>query len=229
MIEEDFKGTFITNPSIIQYKLKNIKVFLFDWDGVFNDGRKDIDGHSGFSEIDAMGTNMMRFSYYLLHQQLPLSVILTGEHNKLAMSFAQRENFDTVYYKTSHKRIALEHLCAHYKIAAEEILFVFDDVLDFFVAKQAGVRCMIGRTVHTLLNQFAINNNLVDYVTKYDGGNCAMREISELIMSLQNNFNEAIENRMEFSEVYKNYLQLKKNIATEFFMTKDFKVTQGSF
>jgi len=87
---------------------------------------------------------------------------------------------------------------------------------------------MIGRAVHSLLNQFAIENNLVDYVTKYDGGNCAVREVTELIMSLQDNFNDTIENRMQFSDVYQTYLQLKKNIATEFFTTKDFRITQGN-
>ena len=62
--EEFFKGVFITDVAIIQQKLQQVKAFIFDWDGVFNDGRKDIQGNSGFSEIDSMGINMMRFSYY---------------------------------------------------------------------------------------------------------------------------------------------------------------------
>ncbi len=68
--EEYFKGVFITDASVIQQKLKKIKAFIFDWDGVFNDGRKDIDGNSSFSEVDSMGVNMMRFSYYLFKSSI---------------------------------------------------------------------------------------------------------------------------------------------------------------
>lgn len=219
--EEYFKGKFVTEASIIKEKLKNIKAFVFDWDGVFNDGRKNISGHSSFSEVDSMGVNMMRFSYYLLNNHLPLSLIFTGENNDLAISFAQRENFNFVYYKTAQKKLALTHLCEQYNIAADEILFVFDDVLDFSVAKLAGVRCMIGRDVNGLLTKFAIENNLVDYITKYDGNNNAVREVSELIMAMTDNFELTIENRMHFSESYQNYLRLRKNITTEFFTTRE--------
>jgi len=226
MGEEIFNGIFVTDASIIQQKLKNIKAFLFDWDGVFNDGRKNIDGHSDFSEIDSMGINMMRFSYYLLHNELPLTLIFTGENNELAISFAKRENFDFVYYKTSHKKLALTHLCEHYNISPEEILFVFDDVLDFSVAQLAGVRCMVNHSSNNMLKKFAIEKNLVDYITANDGQNNAVREVSELIMHLQNNFDETIENRMHFSESYQHYLQLRKNITTEFFLTKENRIIQ---
>jgi len=40
--EEFFKGVFITDVAIIQQKLQQVKAFIFDWDGVLNDGRKDI-------------------------------------------------------------------------------------------------------------------------------------------------------------------------------------------
>jgi 3-deoxy-D-manno-octulosonate 8-phosphate phosphatase (KDO 8-P phosphatase) len=226
MTQEIFNGTFITDTSIIQQKLKNIKAFLFDWDGVFNDGRKNIDGHSNFSEIDSMGINMMRFSYYLLHNKLPLTLIFTGENNDLAISFAKRENFDFVYYKTSHKKLALTHLCEQYNISPEEILFVFDDVLDFSVAQLAGIRCMVNYSSNPLLKKFAVDKSLVDYITANDGENNAVREVSELVMYLQNNFDETIENRMHFSESYQQYLQLRKNITTAFFLTKENRIIQ---
>jgi 3-deoxy-D-manno-octulosonate 8-phosphate phosphatase (KDO 8-P phosphatase) len=227
MIAEDyFKGEFITDVSTIQQKLKKIKAFIFDWDGVFNDGRKDINGNSSFSEVDSMGVNMMRFSYYLLHDGLPVSVILTGENNKLAISFAQRESFHAVFYKTSDKKKGLDFLCGQYNIAPDEVLFVFDDVLDFSVAKLAGARFMIGRTDNVLLRKFAIDNNLVDYMTFNNGRDHAVREVSELAMMLQNNFNETIENRMHFSDAYKTYLQLRNTVTTQFFITKNSQIIE---
>lgn len=224
--ENYFKGVFATDASVIKEKLQNIKAFVFDWDGVFNNGRKDINGYSNFSEIDAMGTNMMRFSYYLLHGHLPVSIILTGENNKLAISFAQRENFHSVFYKTLNKKMALDYLCEQYKIAADEVLFVFDDVLDFSVAKLAGLRFMAGRSVNSMLIKFAVDNYLVDYITEHDGNNHAVREVSELVMTLENNFNNTIENRMHFSNAYKNYLQLRTGISTQFFITKEHQIIE---
>lgn len=224
--EEYFKGVFVTNASIIQQKLKKIKAFIFDWDGVFNDGRKDIDGNSSFSEVDSMGVNMMRFSYYLLNHELPVTIILTGENNKLAISFAKRENFHTVFYKTPDKEKALIFLCEQYNITSEEVLFVFDDVLDLAVAELAGARFMIGRSDNTLLRKFAIDNNLVDYITINNGRDHAVREVSELVMMSQNNFNETIENRMHFSNAYTTYLQLRNTISTQFFITKNSQIIE---
>lgn len=221
-----FDGVFITDVSVVQQKLQNIKAFIFDWDGVFNDGRKDLDGNSSFSEIDSMGINMMRFSYYLLHGRLPISIIISGEHNKLAMLFATRENFHSLFHKMLNKKIALEYLCNQHNITSEEVLFVFDDVLDFTVAKAAGLRCMIGRVAGKQLMKFAIDNNLVDYITKHDGNNYGLREISEMIMTLSGNFNTTIENRMHFSEAYTSYLQLRKNISTSFFVAKENQVAE---
>ena len=224
--EEYFKGEFITDASIIQQKLKKVKAFIFDWDGVFNDGRKDINGNSSFSEVDSMGVNMMRFSYYLLNHQLPIAIILTGENNKLAISFAQRESFHAAFYKTPDKKKGLDFLCEQYNITPGEVLFVFDDVLDLAVAKLAGARFMIGRSDNTLLRKFAIDNNLVDYITINNGRDHAVREVSELVMILQNNFNETIENRMHFSNAYKTYLQLRNAISPQFFITKNSQIIE---
>jgi len=218
--EEYFEGVFVTRALTIQQKLQHIKAFVFDWDGVFNDGRKNIEGHSSFSETDSMGLNMMRFSYYLQHQQLPVSVILTGESNKLAISFAQRENFHLVYYKMPNKKKALDHLCEAYKLSPTEVLFVFDDVLDFSVAQLVGVRCMVTHSANTLLKKFAIEKELVDYITKHNGNDNALREISELMMTLSGNFDLTIENRMHYSELYHEYIQLRKSVSTQSFITK---------
>ena len=36
-------------------QLHGIRALVFDWDGVFNDGWKDAQGGSPFSEVDSMG------------------------------------------------------------------------------------------------------------------------------------------------------------------------------
>ena len=46
-------GNFITNEALMQEKLKSIKAFVFDWDGVFNNGEKSGGGSSNFNEVDS--------------------------------------------------------------------------------------------------------------------------------------------------------------------------------
>jgi 3-deoxy-D-manno-octulosonate 8-phosphate phosphatase (KDO 8-P phosphatase) len=70
-------GTFLTPPSRIKSSLANIKAFVLDWDGVFNDGRKTSETDSTFSEIDSMGINLLRFDYWLRNNQFLLNFILT--------------------------------------------------------------------------------------------------------------------------------------------------------
>lgn len=63
ILEDYFKGEFVINSTALRQKFRTIKAFVFDWDGVFNNGQKNIDGHSTFSEVDSMGVNLIRFRW----------------------------------------------------------------------------------------------------------------------------------------------------------------------
>src|SRR6185436_2368860 len=89
-------GEFISPPSLFIDKLKKVKAVLFDWDGVFNNGFKQGDQGSIFSEVDAMGTNLIRFSLWRMNGVLPIAAIITGENNPAAIQLAQREKFHAV-------------------------------------------------------------------------------------------------------------------------------------
>ncbi len=221
-----FKGRFISSPSVIQQKLKQIKAYIFDWDGVFNNGHKYADGSSSFSETDAMGTNLLRFNHYLKKRQLPATGIITGEQNKAAFQFASRENFNHVYYNIKHKKTALEHFCEQYNFKPSEFLFVFDDVLDFSISKIAGVRIMIAHSCNTLLIEFAIKNNLIDYITFHDGLNGAVREASELIMYLSGIFDKTIDERARYSKDYQTFINKRNEQSTNFYTLNNNVMTQ---
>lgn len=202
-------GTFRTPPAKLSEKLKGIKALLFDWDGVFHSGSKSESEISSFSEADSMGINMLRFAYYLRNQQIPYSAIVTGENNPTARFFAQREHFDAVFAGVKDKRIVLEKICAQNKLKPEEILFVFDDILDLSVAKQVGVRMMIHRKSGVLLNHYAQKHQLFDYKTATEGNRHAIREVCELSLGLLGQFDKVIEERMHFSETYQTYISLR--------------------
>ncbi|MDB5273718.1 MAG: phosphatase [Chitinophagaceae bacterium] len=216
-------GVFITPPSVLIEKLSRVKAILFDWDGVFNDGRKTPSSGSGFSEVDAMGINMLRFSLWLsqTNKQRIKSAIITGETNPSAFAFARREAFDTVYYQMKDKTKALEHFCTTHQLKAEEIAFFFDDILDLSLAQKVGMRFLIQRKNGLAFNQYIAEQQLADYATSGDGGQYGIREVSELWMTLNNTLPEVISKRMQFKGDYSDFITQRNNsMTTNFFQLK---------
>jgi len=225
-IAAHFKGSFATEAGTIQQKLARIKAYVFDWDGVFNDGVKNESGSSPFNEVDSMGTNLLRFNHYLHTGELPVFVVISGEHNKAAQTLAKRECFHAVYSGIKNKTEAVEHLCAAYHVTSAEIAFMFDDVLDLSLAEKAGLRFQVGRQGNPLMNAYIEERRLADYVTANDGRNYAVREMAELVMGLRGKFNETLEHRIRFSQQYQAYITLRQQLQPLFYTSKDAKITE---
>ncbi len=224
LVIEFFRGKFITLPAQILTKLENVKAFVFDWDGVFNDGFKDNNGSSAFSEVDAMGTNLLRFNHFLRKGTAPIVAIISGEQNMAARTLAEREHFNAVYSKIRHKRQAIEHLCATHNISPDEIMFVFDDVLDFSDAEMVGLRVMVVRTCSPLLTDYVDKHGLADYITAHSGGAHAVRETVELLTGLTGLYADTISHRTKYDETYQQYLQLRNQPEPQFFTSKDLEI-----
>ncbi len=219
-IAKHFKGMFLTPAAAIAKKLAGIKAFLFDWDGVFNDGEKQESGSSTFGEIDAMGTNLIKFNHYLRNKLVPHSGIVTGEKNEISFAFARRESFDAVYYSVRNKVNALRHFCKTYNVEPQQVCFFFDDVLDLSIVSDVGLRIMIGGQATPLLKDYVMRHSLADYITWQGGGQSGLRESIELLMGLSGRYDETVQERVQYSEVYKTYLQ-QRNTSQPAFYTAD--------
>ena len=215
-INNDFPATgeFIENQDVIAKKLKNIKALIFDWDGVFHSGYKKSNKESSFSEADSMGINMLRFSYFLKDNAIPFTAIITGENNETADYFAKREHFDEIFLKVKNKIEILDWLTQHKGFTNEEVLFVFDDILDLSIAKVCGLRFMVNRDASFMLTSYCKKNQLCDYITKNNAENHAIREISELAITLMGDYDQVIEKRINYDEDYLNYLEIRNSIKT---------------
>ena len=230
----DFLKTFENNgakllmtPNEFHSKLQSIKAFVFDWDGVFTDGGKDYELQSTFNEVDSMGTNLLRFCFFLKHGQIPFTSIISGETNKSAITFVNRECFHAHYFKVSNKTEAANHLCKTYNISIGEIAFVFDDVLDLSIAQNCGLRIFIPRTANPLFNAYVIKNKLADYITASESGQYAVREACELLMGTYGLFDEAIKQRVQFSDKYNEYLKLRRATSTKHFTSLEGIITEA--
>jgi len=213
---ESIGGEFISPLSVFAERLSKIKAFVFDWDGVFNSGFKQDNSGSPFSEPSSMGLNMLRFSGFLKDGKVPLIFIITGENNLPAIKLAQREHFAGVYLSVRNKLTALEHINKEFNIASHEIAFSFDDILDLGLAKEVALRFQVNRKANPLMDTFVQTNGLVDYKTAVDGNNHAVREICELIIGLNKNYDQVVSERMKFADTYQQYLT-KRNSTTPLF------------
>lgn len=220
-ISSQFSGTFLQSPETIRERLLDCKAFVFDWDGVFNDGFKDEKGSSPYSEIDAMGTNLLRFSHFLSTRSNPLFAIITGEQNLAAFTLAKREHFHAVYFRIRHKSDALDHFCTQHGLWPEQVVFVYDDVLDISAAQMSGVRIMVPYTSKALFRELVTEHEYADYLTGADGRHHAVRETSELLMALRGNYQEAVGHRIAFDDTYRNYLEQRQLVETQFYTVND--------
>jgi 3-deoxy-D-manno-octulosonate 8-phosphate phosphatase (KDO 8-P phosphatase) len=217
-------GKFITPINDIKNKLSHIKAYIFDWDGVFNNGEKSANGSSTFSEVDSMGTNLLRYSHYMNNKKLPLAAIISGEKNESAFYFCKRECFDYSFFKVATKINALNFICEKENIKPSEVAYFFDDVLDLSMAEVCGVRILVNQKANPLFANYCIKNNLVDYLTASQGGQFAVREASELLIALNENYSQVITNRKNSSSDYKTYIEKRKMVNTKFFTVVDDKI-----
>jgi len=211
-------GNFSRPFAEFKEKLSKIKAYLFDWDGVFNNGVKTEQGGSPFSEVDAMGTNMLRFGHWLKNDKLPFVGIITGEENPSALYLAKRECFHAVYLKSKNKLVAFDHFLKANQLQAHEVAFVFDDVLDLGVAEKCGIRILVKHGAAPMFLNYSIKNEIADYITANDDH--AVRETCELILSMLDVYDQAIHYRSHFHEKYKDYLDVRQRVETKSYLTK---------
>ncbi len=148
---------------------KKIKAIIFDWDGVFHEGHKNNQNQSTFSEADSMGVNMLRLGFYNSTHDIPYTAIVSGEFNPTAEFLAKREHFNAIFFKVKNKIVIADYLKKKFQIQPDEILFIFDDILDLSLAKICGVRFLVNRSASKLFQEYVLKNNYCDYVTRTHG------------------------------------------------------------
>jgi 3-deoxy-D-manno-octulosonate 8-phosphate phosphatase (KDO 8-P phosphatase) len=196
-------------------RLARTKAVLFDWDGVFNNGFKDAEGGSPFSEVGSMGVNLLRFALWLRNGSLPKAAIITGQHNPYSERFAQRERLHGVYMGFTNKPEAFDAFLKQHGLEADEVAFFFDDVLDLPVAARCGLRIMIGSPVTAWLVEQAIERSEVDIITAHSGGENGLREATDAVIALLGNGSDVIEHRVKYSETYQRYLSERQEVKPE--------------
>ena len=219
--KHSFAGEFLSSPQEISSKLEKIKAVIFDWDGVFHGGYKDCQGQSSFSEADSMGTNLLRYAYWIKNSKQLHAAIVTGEGNAAAVKLSDREHFDLVYLGIADKKQALDHACSQWGIKPCQVACVFDDINDLSLVNDCGLKIQISRQASPLFSNYVKEKGLADYVTASCGGQHAVREACELFMGLLGIYDKIIASRVSFDETYQCYWQIRNSNKTNHYVCKD--------
>jgi 3-deoxy-D-manno-octulosonate 8-phosphate phosphatase (KDO 8-P phosphatase) len=165
------------NQDIIQ-RAKNIKLVIFDVDGVMTDGGLTIgdDGqeYKTFNTQDGLGMKLLKNSGVEM-------AIITGRTSKVVTQRAENTGVAHFYQGVDDKLVAFNDLIQKLNLKPEQTAFVGDDVVDM----PPMLRCGLSITVPAAP---ASVQSRAHYITKKEGGHGAVREVCELIMQAQNTF-----------------------------------------
>lgn len=163
-------------PDSVIAKAQKIKLVICDVDGVLSNGQVIIGNHGEelktFNIKDGFGIKCLQKSGVAV-------AIITGRNSKIVEKRCQELGIEHYHQGQSNKQLAFESLCKKLSVVPEEVCHIGDDLPDLPLLIQVG----LGVTVadgHWLMQQHA------DWITQYNGGFGAVREVCDLILESQN-------------------------------------------
>ena len=171
----------------IQKKAANIRLVIFDVDGVLTDGSLYIgdDGqeYKAFHSKDGHGMVML--------QQSGVEIaIITGRSSEVVRIRMASLGIQRVYQGKREKLPAYEELKQITGFDDEQIAYVGDDVVDLPVMTRVGLAVTV-QDAHALTKQHA------HWVTPGNGGRGAAREVCELIMDAQGTLRSSLQHYLD--------------------------------
>jgi len=171
----------------IREKAANIRLIVFDVDGVLTDGSLYIgdDGqeYKAFNSKDGHGMVMLQ------HSGVEIAII-TGRSSEVVRIRMASLGIQRVYQGKKEKLPAYEKLKQVTGLGDEQIAYVGDDVVDLPVMTRAGLAITV-QDAHPLAKQHA------HWVTPSGGGRGAAREVCELIMDAQDSLQSALQRYLD--------------------------------
>ncbi|MCU7797622.1 MAG: 3-deoxy-manno-octulosonate-8-phosphatase KdsC [Candidatus Thiodiazotropha sp. (ex Semelilucina semeliformis)] len=167
----------------IQDKAQEIKLVVFDVDGVLTDGSlylgDDGQEYKAFNSRDGHGMKMLQHSGVIIG-------IITGRTSEVVRIRMESLGVEHVYQGKLEKLPAFKALCNKLDLQASQVAYVGDDVVDLPIMRRVGLAIAVN-DAHPLVKQHA------HWLTPNAGGRGAGRDVCEMIMEAQGNLKSALE------------------------------------
>ncbi|RZO20746.1 MAG: phenylphosphate carboxylase subunit delta [SAR92 clade bacterium] len=170
------------SPKSVIDAAQKIKLLLLDVDGVLTDGKlyygNSGEEMKGFDIQDGLGIKLL--------QKGNIQVgIITGRMSSLLQRRADELGINPVIQGREDKLTVLNELLPSLDITLDEIAFIGDDLPDLAVIKKVGLGITVANASSTLAAK-------ADWQTACTGGNGAVREVAEMILTAQGKFSEIV-------------------------------------
>ncbi len=159
-------------PTILT-KAANIRLVVFDVDGVLTDGKLDYteEGRECKAFYSQDGVGMKQ----LLKQGLEVAII-SGRRSSIVKHRMAELGVRHVFQGQQDKTLAFNALLQQLQLTHQQTAYVGDDLPDLAVMQQAGLSIAVANAVDSIVK-------IADYQTQAAGGAGAAREACELILT----------------------------------------------
>jgi len=166
----------------IEEKLKQIRLVIFDVDGVLTDGSLIMgdDGleYKAFNAKDGHGMRMLQDSGVEIG-------IISARSSMVVTNRMRSLGIKHVYQGQRDKLKAFTDLKKKLKLKSDQIAYVGDDLLDLCIMRKVGLSIAVQDATEAVVDQ-------ADWQTTAPGGKGAAREVCEQIMRSQNTFHNIL-------------------------------------
>ena len=163
-------------------RLRRVKIFLCDVDGVLTDGTVTIGAENETKQFhirDGLGLK------FLQRQGIRVGWI-SNRISHATTRRAQELRIDFLEQLETTKVEAAERILTQAKLRWEEACYMGDDVVDLGVLQRVGVAVAVGDAVEEV-------KRVAHYVTSAPGGHGAVREMVERILRAQNKWQSIVD------------------------------------
>ena len=160
--------------------LKNIKLFVFDVDGVLTDGSLIL------LDNGEMARQMNIKDGYALQLAIKNGydiLIISGGNSDAVKIRLQKLGIQHIFLGVVDKKNLLLNFVAEHHFKKEEILYMGDDVPDLLPMKEAGVACAPADAVAEI-------KSIAHYISPALGGKGCVRDVIEKVLKLNGHWNE---------------------------------------
>ncbi len=154
---------------------RNIKMLVFDVDGVMTDGSITYDEngkeYKTFNAKDGHGIVRMNKAGFI-------TAIITARNNETVKHRAENLNITELYQGYKYKLPALQELMRKYKLNLENVAYMGDDLPDICILAGVALAACPADAVKEVQDECNFRSN-------YNGGKGAVRELCDFILDAQ--------------------------------------------
>ncbi|MAZ30908.1 MAG: 3-deoxy-D-manno-octulosonate 8-phosphate phosphatase [Flavobacteriales bacterium] len=161
-------------------KLKKIKAFVFDCDGVLTDG--SITLLPGGEQVRKMSTRD-GYAMQLAVKKSYIVALITGGNSSSVKDRMNKLGIHDVYMACADKVMALQELIDLYGLDPDHILYMGDDLPDFDVLKKVGLPTCPDDAVQEI-------KNISEYISYKKGGQGCARDVIEQTLKIQGHWHK---------------------------------------